>query len=101
MRPSYIRPIIDREFTSTASQAHTPVMVWGPPGVGKSQIIVLDTSGSISNDELKLVKGRGKVPWGERVQLNKGPHLPRIEHSRLAERRVLFLPIFLESITAR
>lgn len=39
MRPSHILAILDREFTSTASQAHTPVMVWGPPGVGKSRII--------------------------------------------------------------
>ena len=39
MRPSHVLAILDREFTNTASQAHTPVMVWGPPGVGKSQII--------------------------------------------------------------
>lgn len=39
MRPSHICAILDREFASTASQAHTPVMLWGPPGVGKSQII--------------------------------------------------------------
>jgi hypothetical protein len=39
MRPSHIRAILDREFTSTVAQAHTPVMLWGPPGVGKSQII--------------------------------------------------------------
>lgn len=39
MRPSHIRTILEREFTSTASQTHTPVMLWGPPGVGKSQII--------------------------------------------------------------
>lgn len=39
MRPSHISAILDCEFASTASQAHTPVMLWGPPGVGKSQII--------------------------------------------------------------
>ena len=39
MRPSHMRSILDRELASTASQAHTPVMLWGPPGVGKSQII--------------------------------------------------------------
>jgi len=39
MRPSHILQILDREFTSTAAAAHTPVMLWGPPGVGKSQII--------------------------------------------------------------
>jgi hypothetical protein len=39
MRPSHILQILEREFTSTTSAAHTPVMLWGPPGVGKSQII--------------------------------------------------------------
>ena len=39
MRPSHIETILDREFQSCASGQHTPVMLWGPPGVGKSQII--------------------------------------------------------------
>lgn len=39
MRPSHIQQILDREFLSAAGGAHTPVMLWGPPGVGKSQII--------------------------------------------------------------
>ncbi|MBM3356771.1 MAG: AAA family ATPase [Betaproteobacteria bacterium] len=39
MRPSHILEILDREFVSTEAAAHTPVMLWGPPGVGKSQII--------------------------------------------------------------
>ncbi len=39
MRPSHIATILDREFESAASGIHTPVMLWGPPGVGKSQII--------------------------------------------------------------
>jgi hypothetical protein len=39
MRPSHIFAILDREFTSTDAHANTPVMLWGPPGVGKSQII--------------------------------------------------------------
>jgi hypothetical protein len=39
MRPSHILQVLEREFASTASSAHTPVMLWGPPGVGKSQII--------------------------------------------------------------
>jgi hypothetical protein len=39
MRPSHVRSILDREFAGTVTQAHTPVMLWGPPGVGKSQII--------------------------------------------------------------
>jgi hypothetical protein len=39
MRPSHIETILDREFTSCLDGQHTPVMLWGPPGVGKSQII--------------------------------------------------------------
>jgi len=43
MRPSHIQTILDREFESCARAGqpsqHTPVMLWGPPGVGKSQII--------------------------------------------------------------
>ncbi len=39
MRPAHLQTVLDREFESTASGHHTPVMLWGPPGVGKSQII--------------------------------------------------------------
>jgi MoxR-like ATPase len=31
--------VLDKEFTSAREGHHTPVMIWGPPGVGKSQII--------------------------------------------------------------
>ncbi len=39
MRPAQLSFILDREFLSTAAGHHTPVMLWGPPGVGKSQIV--------------------------------------------------------------
>lgn len=39
MRPAQLMTILDREFTSTAAGHHTPVMLWGPPGVGKSDMI--------------------------------------------------------------
>jgi hypothetical protein len=39
MRPAQLSFILDREFESTAAGHHTPVMLWGPPGVGKSQIV--------------------------------------------------------------
>lgn len=39
MRPNHIATILDREFTSCDAGHHTPVMLWGPPGVGKSQIV--------------------------------------------------------------
>jgi hypothetical protein len=40
MRPAQILTVLDREFTSTREGHHTPVMLWGPPGVGKSQMVV-------------------------------------------------------------
>lgn len=39
MRPRDLLTILDREFTSTDEGHHTPVMLWGPPGVGKSQMV--------------------------------------------------------------
>lgn len=40
MRPAHLLTILDREFVSTGEGYHTPVMLWGPPGVGKSQMVV-------------------------------------------------------------
>jgi hypothetical protein len=39
MRPAQLATILDLEFLSARDGHHTPVMLWGPPGVGKSQII--------------------------------------------------------------
>jgi len=39
MRPSDISIILEQEFLSTSDSHHTPVMLWGPPGIGKSQIV--------------------------------------------------------------
>jgi hypothetical protein len=39
MRPAQLEIILDQEFLSTKEGHHTPVMLWGPPGVGKSQIV--------------------------------------------------------------
>ncbi len=39
MRPAQLTTVLDREFKSTAEGHHTPVMLWGPPGVGKSDMI--------------------------------------------------------------
>lgn len=39
MRPAQLSTILDREFLSAREGHHTPVMLWGPPGVGKSQIV--------------------------------------------------------------
>lgn len=39
MRPAQLLAVLEREFTSTREGHHTPVMLWGPPGVGKSQMV--------------------------------------------------------------
>ena len=39
MRPVQLLTVLDLEFLSTRQGHHTPVMLWGPPGVGKSQMV--------------------------------------------------------------
>ena len=39
MRPFDIQAVLEKEFLSSEHGYHTPVMLWGPPGVGKSQIV--------------------------------------------------------------
>ena len=39
MRPAHLLTVIEKEYTSTSEGHHTPVMLWGPPGVGKSQMV--------------------------------------------------------------
>ncbi|OOZ41127.1 ATPase [Solemya pervernicosa gill symbiont] len=39
MRPSQLLTVLEREFLSARTGQHTPVMMWGAPGVGKSQIV--------------------------------------------------------------
>ena len=39
MRPVQLLTVLNLEFLSTHGGHHTPVMLWGPPGVGKSQMV--------------------------------------------------------------
>jgi hypothetical protein len=39
MRPAQIANVLELEFLSTREGHHTPVMLWGPPGVGKSMMV--------------------------------------------------------------
>ncbi|MEM7195617.1 MAG: MoxR family ATPase [Pseudomonadota bacterium] len=39
MRPAQLMTILEREFEGASSRQHTPIMLWGPPGVGKSQMV--------------------------------------------------------------
>lgn len=39
MRPVQLSIVLEREFLSTHQGHHTPVMLWGAPGIGKSQLV--------------------------------------------------------------
>lgn len=39
MRPRQLLSILEKEFQGAQAGTHTPVMLWGAPGVGKSQMI--------------------------------------------------------------
>ena len=39
MRPAHLITVIEKEYSSASEGHHTPVMLWGPPGVGKSQMV--------------------------------------------------------------
>lgn len=100
MRPSHIETILDREFASCApngaASQHTPVMLWGPPGVGKSQIIagIAKKHGvpliDIRLSQMEPTDLRG-IPFrkGENVEWSVPAMLP--DAVRHGERGILFL----------
>src|SRR4051812_32982685 len=96
MRPSHVFAILEREFASTAGDAHTPVMIWGAPGVGKSRIVseVAERHGvpliDIRLSQMEPTDLRG-IPFrnGARVEWSVPALLP--EASRHGERGILFL----------
>ncbi|MBP9148115.1 MAG: AAA family ATPase [Rhodoferax sp.] len=96
MRPAQLTAVLEREFLSTSEGHHTPVMLWGPPGVGKSQIVsqigmrhqapVIDIR--LSQMEPSDLRG---IPFrvGELVQWAVPAMLPDLQ--RHGARGVLFL----------
>jgi hypothetical protein len=96
MRPSHAARILEREFISARDLAHTPVMLWGPPGVGKSQIIAGIARGhgvpliDIRLSQMEPTDLRG-VPFrkGEFVEWSVPALLP--DASRHGESGILFL----------
>ncbi len=96
MRPAQLLTILDREFNSTLEGHHTPVMLWGPPGVGKSDMIrqtaerhgvpVIDIR--LSQMEPSDLRG---IPFrsGEHVEWATPAILP--DAQRHGERGILFL----------
>ncbi len=96
MRPARLIAILEREFLGAAEGHHTPVMMWGPPGVGKSQIVgqvaarygapVIDIR--LSQMEPSDLRG---IPFrtGDSVEWAVPAMLP--DAARHGERGVLFL----------
>ena len=50
MRPAELLVILEREYLSARAGSHTPVMLWGPPGVGKSQMVA-----QVAADEAEIL----------------------------------------------
>jgi hypothetical protein len=96
MRPSQIREVLDREFASTAASTHAPVMIWGPPGVGKSRIVaqVAQSHGvpviDVRLSQMEPTDLRG-IPFreGSSVEWSIPAMLP--DAARHGERGILFL----------
>jgi hypothetical protein len=55
MRPQQVNTILNQEFESVAHGHHTPVMLWGAPGIGKSQIIAqVSTAHKVAMIDIRL-----------------------------------------------
>ncbi len=39
MRPAHLLVVLEKEFKGAAAGNHTPVMLWGAPGVVKSEMV--------------------------------------------------------------
>src|SRR5579871_3471199 len=96
MRPSVCASLLDREFIAAGEGRHVPVMLWGPPGVGKSSLV----AGVASQHGVKLVDLRlaqmeptdlRGIPFrkGDEVQWAAPAVLPRA--ARDGDAGILFL----------
>jgi len=96
MRPSHVRAILEREFQAASQGVHTPVMLWGPPGVGKSRIAAdVAAANAVPLIDIRLSQMdptdlRG-IPFreGNRVDWSVPSLLPDAE--RHGDRGILFL----------
>jgi len=96
MRPAHLAVILDQEFSSTHKGFHTPVMLWGAPGVGKSQIILeIGERHNVAVIDIRLSQMepsdlRG-IPFrdGDRVEWAIPSLLPDVK--RHGEKGILFL----------
>lgn len=55
MRPLHLKSVLDKELSSAPDGHHTPVMIWGPPGIGKSRLVTsVAVSRSVPVIDLRL-----------------------------------------------
>jgi AAA domain (dynein-related subfamily) len=88
--------MLDREFASVAGSQPTPVMLWGPPGVGKSRIVAQVAAANgvplidIRLSQMEPTDLRG-IPFrnGDRVEWSIPALLP--DATRHGPRGILFL----------
>ncbi len=96
MRPSQIFAVLDLEFAGAVARSHTPVMLWGPPGIGKSQLVraVADRHNvrlvDVRLSQMEPTDLRG-IPFrqGDHVVWSVPSLLP--DRTRHGERGILFL----------
>ena len=96
MRPADVFSVLDQEFISVSKGQHTPVMLWGAPGVGKSQLVAqLADQHTVTAIDLRLSQLepsdlRG-IPFrdGKGVEWAIPSMLPEV--GRHGERGILFL----------
>lgn len=96
MRPSDCAAMLDREVRAAGGGEHTPVMLWGPPGVGKSELVAQCAArAGIGVVDLRLAQMeptdlRG-IPFRDGASVVWAPPalLPRAERDGL--RGILFL----------
>lgn len=96
MRPEQVSRVLNQEFESVMQGHHTPVMLWGAPGIGKSQIIAQVAKKHQANvidirlSQMEPSDLRG-IPFknGEQVDWAIPSLLP--EASRHGEQGILFL----------
>ncbi len=95
MRPAHLLVVLEKEFQG-AAEHHTPVMLWGPPGVGKSQMVaqVAQKNGveviDVRLSQMEPSDLRG-IPFrvGDVVEWAVPAMLPDVQ--RHGERGILFL----------
>ncbi|MCU0896500.1 MAG: MoxR family ATPase [Burkholderiales bacterium] len=96
MRPSQLQAVLEREFVAASAGAHTPVMVWGPPGVGKSQIVAsIASRHRVPLVDLRLAQMeptdlRG-IPFRDGAHVVWAPPAALPDASRHGTRGILFL----------